>query len=299
MSTFRPAARALVAAALAVAVVAPGRASAESELGSPWIDLSNARARLVAGAPATRSAKAYLAGIELTLADGWKTYWRMPGDAGVPPAFDWSGSTNVASVKVLYPAPHRMHEAGAETVGYKTSVVFPVEVVPKDPAQPIDLALVMELGICRDICIPAEAKMSVKLVPATMAGKPSAALLAALDRVPRPDAGRRSLDPRVLTTSAKLDGPAPRLTVEAIFPRDSSTADAFLEAPGGLYVPMLKRAPDIGGTQASLTADANEAVVRFEADLSRTGNAQDLKGKTLTLTLVSSAGATETTWTLP
>jgi hypothetical protein len=62
---------------------------------------------------------------------------------------------------------------------------------------------------------------------------------------------------------------------------------------------MLKRAPDIGGTQASLTADANEAVVRFEADLSRTGNAQDLKGKTLTLTLVSSAGATETTWTLP
>ena len=147
MSTFRPAARALVAAALAVAVVAPGRASAESEQGSPWIDLSNARARLVAGAPATRSAKAYLAGIELTLADGWKTYWRMPGDAGVPPQFDWSGSTNVASVKVLYPAPHRMHEAGAETVGYKTSVVFPVEVVPKDPAQPIDLALVMELGI--------------------------------------------------------------------------------------------------------------------------------------------------------
>ena len=46
-------------------------------------------------------------------------------------------------------------------------------------------------------------------------------------------------------------------------------------------------------------ADANEAVVRFEVDLSRTGNAQDLKGKTLTLTLVSSAGATETTWTLP
>ena len=110
------------------------------------MDLSNARVRLVAGAPATKSAKAYLAGIELTLADGWKTYWRMPGDAGVPPAFDWSGSTNVASVKVLYPAPHRMHEAGAETVGYKTSVVFPVEVVPKDPAQPIDLALVMELG---------------------------------------------------------------------------------------------------------------------------------------------------------
>ena len=81
-------------------------------------------------------------------------------------------------------------------------------------------------------------------------------------------------------------------------PRDRSTADAFLEAPGGLYVPMLKRAPD-AGTQAPLTADANEALVRFEVDLSRTGNAQDLKGKTLTLTLVSSAGAAETAWTLP
>lgn len=300
MSTVRPTGGALLlVAALAAAAPVPGRAAADGEQASPWMELSNARARLIAGAPATKSASAYLAGVQLTLAEGWKTYWRMPGDAGVPPAFDWSGSSNVASVKVLYPAPRRMHEAGAQSVGYKTAVLFPVEVVPKDASKPVDLSLVMEFGICRDICIPAEAKMSLKLQPAAMAGRPSPAILTALESVPRQEARRRSLDPRVVSATASLDGPAPRLTVEAVFPRGSQSADAFLEAPDGLYVPMLKRVPRIGRDGAPATADVNEALVRFEADLSRTGNAQDLKGKTLTLTLVSDVGATETAWTLP
>lgn len=289
--------QALVVTACVCGVALP--AAAEANHASPWTELGNARARLVAGAPAVQAAKAYLAGVQLTLAEGWKTYWRMPGDAGVPPAFDWSGSANVASVKVLYPAPHRLHEAGAESVGYKTSVLFPVEVVPKDASKPVGLALVMELGICRDICIPAEAKISLQLQPAAMTGRPSPEILAALDRVPRRDGARRALDPRVYSATAALNGPSPRLVIEAVFPRGSAAADAFVEAPDSLYVPMLKRVPEAGGARAPLTADANDALVRFEADLSRTGNAKDLKGKTLTLTLVSDAGATEATWTLP
>ena len=44
-------------------------------------------------------------GIEIALEPGWYTYWRNPGEAGVPPVFDFSGSENVASVDVMYPAP--------------------------------------------------------------------------------------------------------------------------------------------------------------------------------------------------
>ena len=83
------------------------------------------------------------------------------------------------------------------------------------------------------------------------------------------------------------DGPLPKLTIEASFAGTPTAADVFIEAPEGLYVPMPKRvATDAAG------------VVRFETDLSR-DLAQDLKGKTLTLTLVSEAGATEAQWVFP
>ncbi|MCX8508161.1 MAG: protein-disulfide reductase DsbD family protein, partial [Rhodobacteraceae bacterium] len=36
-----------------------------------------------------------MAALRLTMAPGWKTYWRAPGDAGIPPRFDWTGSANL------------------------------------------------------------------------------------------------------------------------------------------------------------------------------------------------------------
>jgi DsbC/DsbD-like thiol-disulfide interchange protein len=291
---------AFVVAALAGAAAAQGQAPAQGSLASPWVELNNARVRLLAGPPAAQAAKSYLAGVEIALGDGWKTYWRMPGDAGVPPNFDWAGSSNVASLSVLYPAPNRMSEPAAETVGYKHSVLFPVEVVPKDPSKPIALALALEFGVCREICIPAEAKFSLTLPPAAMTGKPSPALLAALDKVPRPATSRRADDPRVMRAAAFLEGGAPHLTIVARFPQGDRGADLFIEAPDGLYVPMAKRLPDVGeGGEARLEADTAGGLARFEVDLARTGNAHELRGKTLKLTLVSDAGATETAWTVP
>jgi DsbC/DsbD-like thiol-disulfide interchange protein len=252
------------------------------------VELHSARARLVAGPPADKSAKAYLAGIEISLDDGWKTYWRMPGDAGVPPLFTWTRSTNVASVRVLYPAPHRMKEAAAETIGYTKAVLFPVEVVPRDAGKPVALALEAEFGVCREICIPAQAELSLALAPASLDGAAPPAILAALERVPRPQAGRRAGDPRLERATASLAGPSPRLLIEAAFPVGATGADLFVEAPGGIYVPLPKRLPD-----------AADGTLRFEVDLSRGGTAKDLAGKTLTLTLVSDGGASEAAWKLP
>src|SRR5262245_7732022 len=95
-------------------------------------------ARLVGGE--TRQEN-WRAGIDITLDKGWRTYWRVPGDAGVPPQFDWSRSRNVKSITLLWPAPTRFTDEGGESIGYKDRVVFPVDVVANDPAYPIDLAL--------------------------------------------------------------------------------------------------------------------------------------------------------------
>ena len=94
-----------------------------------------------------------IAGLRLTLAEGWKTYWRSPGEAGIPPSFDWSKSTNVASVEVLWPRPDVFTSFGLQTIGYSGQIVLPVVVTPKDPAKPIDLALTADMGVCNEICV--------------------------------------------------------------------------------------------------------------------------------------------------
>jgi DsbC/DsbD-like thiol-disulfide interchange protein len=298
MSIARTALCATLVVAVA-AVAAQGQAVTPNEPASPWVDLHKAQVRLLAGPPAAKSAKSYLAGVEITLADGWKTYWRMPGDAGVPPTFDWTGSTNVAQLKVLYPAPSRLHEPGAETIGYTKSVLFPVEVLPADAAKPVDLKLAIEFGVCRDICIPAEAKLSLTLNPAGMAGAPAAAILAALERVPRQPASRRANDPRLERVTATLDGPSPRLLIEARFPADSASGDVFIEAPDGIYVPMPRRLVHTSDATDRVEAKAGDGLVRFVVDLARNDIAKDLEGKVLTLTLIGAAGASEAAWTVP
>lgn len=288
MSKARTAICAVVVLVLAVAAVAQGQGVVRVNLVSPWVELHAARVRLLAGAPVVKSARSYLAGVEITLDEGWKTYWRTPGDAGVPPLFDWKGSTNVAAIKVRYPAPRRLQEPGAETIGYTSAVIFPVEVVPGDPSKPVGLELTLEFGVCRDICIPAEAKLSLALLPSQLEGDPAPALVAALGRVPRPQASRRATDPEMRRVTVDLDGGTPRLSIEARFPQGGRGADVFVEAPEGLYVPLPKRLPD-----------ATDGTLRYEVDLSRGGNARELKAKTLTLTLVGDAGAMEATWTVP
>ncbi len=100
----------------------------------------------------------YMAGIEIVMAPGWKTYWRQPGSGGIPPQFDWSGSTNFASAQVHWPQPIVFETYGVRGVGYQDSVVFPVEIAPEVPGEPLVLSLDLFYGICSEVCIPANAQ---------------------------------------------------------------------------------------------------------------------------------------------
>jgi DsbC/DsbD-like thiol-disulfide interchange protein len=139
--------------------------AAEDAAVTPWVEAQAARVRLLAGAD--QPGKGVLAGVEIVMAEGWKTYWRNPGEAGVPPNFDWSGSSNTASIKVDYPAPMRISDPAAEMIGYKTSVLFPISIMPQVPGEPVDLRLALEFAVCREICIPAQAALELKLPAGT------------------------------------------------------------------------------------------------------------------------------------
>ena len=103
-------------------------------LASPWAKQQFAQARLIAGGRVADAPPGTIAaGVEIELADGWKTYWRNPGSSGVPPLFDWSAASNLASAEVRYPAPTRYGDRGGDTIGYKHRLIFPIVVRPADP----------------------------------------------------------------------------------------------------------------------------------------------------------------------
>ena len=104
-----------------------------------------------------------MAAVRITLNPGWKTYWRAPGDAGIPPRFDWSGSGNVRGVEVTWPTPDVFSQNGLRSIGYDQEVILPIRVEPKRSGKPVRLKAVMDIGVCRDICVPAQLKVSAKI----------------------------------------------------------------------------------------------------------------------------------------
>ena len=77
--------------------------------------------------------------LHLKLAPGWKTYWRHPGDAGIPPVFDWRGSGNLAGLDLSWPHPTVFDIDGVRTIGYKAEVWLPIALEPRDPSRPVSL----------------------------------------------------------------------------------------------------------------------------------------------------------------
>lgn len=119
------------------------------------------------------------AALRLTLADGWKTYWRAPGDAGIPPSLSWDGSRNVAATSVTWPTPVVFDQAGYRSVGYVDQLVLPVEITPRRAGQAITLKGRIEIGVCAEICVPAAFEFSQTLNPDAGRNPAIAAALAA------------------------------------------------------------------------------------------------------------------------
>jgi DsbC/DsbD-like thiol-disulfide interchange protein len=167
--------------------------------------------------------------LEITLEPGYKTYWRTPGDSGVPPSFDWSKSDNLASVTVRWPAPKRFPDGDGYANGYGGRVRFPLNVVARDKDKPLLLSLKLDYAVCKDICIPATAEMTLRL-PA--AGEGVSIPLSRMEdaELPRRVALGEPLDGLAITAA---EGPVDSLLVKAQLPNGSPDADLFVEGPDG------------------------------------------------------------------
>lgn len=276
----------LLAGSLAstICLALAGACFAASPGESPWVKESYSKVRLVSGTGVGEGH--HLVGVQIRLDPGWKTYWRTPGDSGVPPSFDWSGSKNVKHAQVLYPAPRRFADASGTAIGYEDEVVFPVVVTPERPDEPVELKLNVDYGLCKTLCIPNEASLSIELPPQMAAGQGDDLLLTRfIDLVPKPAEPDKL--PALGGVEPKLDGANPELIIDAHFPDGATGTDLFIEAPGGAFVPVPKPlGPLEGGKQ------------RFVVSFASLAEAAAFKGKPLTLTLISDQGAREASWTL-
>jgi DsbC/DsbD-like thiol-disulfide interchange protein len=209
-------------ALIAAATLAPAGA-AQASNASPWSNDIRSSARIIAGSVPGNSGT-LRAGIEIKLQPGWKTYWRYPGDSGVPPQFDFAGSENLASAEVLYPAPHSFKDEAGTSIGYKETVIFPVRVTPHDASKPVKLDAKIDYAVCEKLCIPAEGKAQLLLERSAAAND---ALTAAEASVPKHvPAGEIAL--KLKRSAAK---PKPLVTLEVAAP-DGEPVEVFVEGPG-------------------------------------------------------------------
>lgn len=210
----------------------------ETNFASPVARAAASGARLLAaGAP--QSGARYRGAVEIDVDPGTITYWRAPGEAGAPPSFDFSGSTNVARVETDYPAPKRIEETGVFIAGYDSKVIFPFRVTPRDPEAPVTLNLALNYSACGKVCMPARADLSLTL----------------------PRAGNSPFDPDISAAEKQVPRKIPASQATRLFSLVKTGADAewrllwrgkgevqavFAEAPDPLFVEAAPAADNSG-----------------------------------------------------
>ena len=248
---------------------------ARAQDASPWQRDGHSAVRLLAG---SRSGAVLMGGVAFQLQPGWKTYWRTPGDSGVPPRFDFSKSENIEAVTVLWPAPTKFDDgAGGYSLGYHDQVVLPLRIVAKNADKPVTLRADINYAVCEKLCIPVEA--SAELAITSVASTEDSALFAALDAVPKPaNVG----DPNPLTIrDVKRDGKSTVLVDVAV--PDTRAVDLFVEGP----------TPDWALPVPRLLEHSPPGVKRFAFQLEGLPAGTNPDGAALKLTLVGGDRAYE------
>ena len=211
--------------------------------------------------------EAYQAGLHIALDKGWKTYWRNPGEAGIPPLIKAEASENLKTMEVLFPLPIRIIDDSGEALGYHDEVVFLLKLTPVDPAKPVTAAVSAFFGVCEKICIPAKFSGALKFVPLQQKVDDSAVLAAWAAKVP--PQGK-------VATSAHVQGSKLTLELAAVFD------EVLVEGPDQFY---FRKADLSKPGKASITVDG------LKSD-------DTLKGQSLRITAASGTQGLEQTVTV-
>lgn len=258
-------------------------------MSTPWAGESTAKSRLIVESYQFVGAGSLRAGVQIKLAPGWQTYWRLPGSSGMPPRFDWSGSKNLAGdPELLWPAPRRAVAYSEKLNVYRDEVVFPIALHAADPTKPVELHLKLSFAICKDICVPVRAEHSLTLEPSLSGSRNidarNAALITAYTgRAPTPDPETCGLS--IQQVRAVPDGKNMALDIRMMGLSERRRPVVLIEGPD------FVRASD---SHARPSDDRGSWTMRV--NLGPATEANSLAGRRIRITVIDDGRALEQIW---
>lgn len=253
-----------------------------------WSGKKPAQTRLILESAEFEGAGVIRAGVQIKLDDGWWTYWRAPGESGMPPMFDWSGSENIdGDPETIWPVPLRAVAYGEKVNVYRKEVVFPIEFHADDPTKPVKLHLKITYGTCRNMCVPAWAEHELTVRPVEGQPKIDVANAKLIDAYSGrgPSADPQSVGIIIEGVRASVADGKVILTISARGVEDKRRALVLIEGPDFMRVAEI--AP--GATD-------DKRVATLKLTIGSTNQFRALKGKRIRITLVHGDRALEQTW---
>ena len=238
---------------------------------SEWVVTDQSRIRLISETEGIGRGDSLRIGLQIQLAPGWKTYWRSPGDAGIPPRLDWEGSENLRSAEILWPLPEQFEAYGFSGWGYHDEVVFPIDITLKEAGKPLDLKLNLQLGICEDVCIPYTHELTLLLDKKSEGLTKEAKIIEKfVRRVPE----KIGSDNAILTAvTARSEGRA-RFSVTVGSSQPMEKPSIIVEGQDGAYFDLIS---------STLTEDSEQAVFEMEGHLP--DKSDQISGQNITVTI--------------
>lgn len=224
----------------------------------------------------------HVAAVRLDLDEGWKTYWRAPGDAGIPPVFDFLGSRNLVDFSVIWPTPVVFDQAGMQSVGYTEVVVLPIRFDTRHKNRDVQLRGQVELGVCKEICLPVT--IDIDAVLSADATKKPASIRLAQASVPytAEEAGVKSAICKLEATASGLE-----ITTRVVLPSAGEKEVVILESANNdlwLSETNSSRDGDVLTSVSSLVSLSGAPVAVKRSDIRITvlgsDHAVDIKGCT-------------------
>jgi DsbC/DsbD-like thiol-disulfide interchange protein len=203
-----------------------------------WVEVHGGAVRLISAGSIEDGH--YLAGLEFMLEPGWHTYWRYPGEAGIPPQITLTDTENLKEVEILYPVPERYSDGFSESIVYHDGIVLPIRIKPDDSEQKVRIDIDLFFGICKDICVPGDATLTLNLNPASEKDALAAKLIERdLANVPQAS----TADGLKIKSVSLTD--EDRLVIETHVDAGSAP-ELFVAGPEGSYIGLAKLASQSG-----------------------------------------------------
>lgn len=266
-----------LATAITLGCIAPAQTFAAS---SAWSETEGGRIRITALEPSEDGT--IRAVLDVELLPGWKTYWRDPGEAGVPPSLEFEGSTNIKDAVIHFPAPERIKDDYSVWAGYTYPVAFPITLSQDNAGAASTLEASVFLGLCQSICIPFQTSFSVTVDSKTPANAFEKRLVHKAFMA-LPEQPGKGFD----VVSAKLDKGDSRLTLSIALPDGAKEAELFVTGPAGWYFETPR-----------LVSQANN-IATFHSAIDVSEGASPLSVDGIRVLIKSSGRSMETALSLP